>query len=743
MLSNKLLELAKAGNYDEFESTCLEAVNAGDAKLAELIPAFEQLQRDHVGDKLGDLALTVLDAIEAGTDQKSALAVARAALFAAPKNEDLRTLTVTLYEQVYGDQPHFQATLEASGMKSGRPARMALKLLDLCLTLEPGQTLISRMDDRVAEITEIDRDNALFTLRQRGRVVTRPAAEVVREYDRVAQDDFRVLRQLRPDQLVDLIHNDPVAVVIGLIHAHGEMIDADQLKFELVPRYIDDGDWSKWWTKARNALKRSPHVIIEGRSPMILSFSAAGQSLEEEAWEAFGREKHPPGWLSVAEGYLREKASRKEELDQTLLQKMHDELVTEAQTELELHPGAALSCGLVLQRLAERGLTLSEEAAALPKKVLETATEPVQLLQAVQPEALRERGLDALQKARPDDWAEIAVRWLPHAHAALADKIATALVEAEQPQPVQAFIDQVLSDPAVNPEGIYWLWKGPKKKKALQLPADEELFKLIVDTLSALGRTVSAEAAIVREFRQRAKAALSLRSFARAKKCLAGCSAAAAVAYRRHLERLEGVGYTTQRALIEMLRDAHPQLWVVKRKRLETWEDLDTLWCTSEGLNKRTGERDDLVNVQMRENAKRIGEAASHGDLSENSEYKFALEERDLLRARLATINDELSIARTLDPEDVEEGRISIGARVRLRHVASGEEREMTFLGPFEANADRGIYSYKAPLAQTLMGRGVGDTVRLTLDGDDTEFEITAIENGMASKAPAPQQQES
>ena len=36
-----------------------------------------------------------------------------------------------------------------------------------------------------------------------------------------------------------------------------------------------------------------------------------------------------------------------------------------------------------------------------------------------------------------------------------------------------------------------------------------------------------------------------------------------------------------------------------------------------------------------------LGEAASRGDLSENSEYKFAIEERNLLRARLAQLNSE------------------------------------------------------------------------------------------------------
>ena len=60
--------------------------------------------------------------------------------------------------------------------------------------------------------------------------LTGAAPEVVREYERIGPDDFRVLRQLHPDRLAELVKSDPVAVVIGLIRAHGGHIDADLLK---------------------------------------------------------------------------------------------------------------------------------------------------------------------------------------------------------------------------------------------------------------------------------------------------------------------------------------------------------------------------------------------------------------------------------------------------------------------------------------------------------------------------------
>ncbi|MCB9867224.1 MAG: hypothetical protein H6816_11410 [Phycisphaerales bacterium] len=64
----------------------------------------------------------------------------------------------------------------------------------------------------------------------------------------------------------------------------------------------------------------------------------------------------------------------------------------------------------------------------------------------------------------------------------------------------------------------------------------------------------------------------------------------------------------------------------------------------------KRAELEELVNVKIRENAIAIGRAAELGDLSENSEYKFALEERDLLQARLAQMQKEMDLFRPLKP---------------------------------------------------------------------------------------------
>lgn len=728
-MPQRLRELIESKDLDGFESRCLELLETGQLPLGELATCFELINQAGQAERIPPLAQMVLENIDLDKRAAEALKVVCAGLYAAPKNDELRRAAVEIYERVYGQTEGFAAILESSGLTTGRPARAALRVLDFCLALNVGETLISRMDDRVVEVVEIDRPRGLFTLRRHDRATTIPARELVREYERIDAEDFRVLQQLRPERLPELIHNDPVAVVIGLIHAHGEHIDADRLKHELVPKHISSQEWSKWWTKARTKLKRSPHVIIEGRSPIVLSYSAEGVTLEEETWTAIASQDDPVKWLGTAENYLRELKVRKHKPDEALLKRFHNHIVDYIAKVRPYRPGEALACALVLGQLGEHGLPISDESKELAAAILREAEEPAELMSTLADDGLWKRVLAELPRARPEDWGECAVALFPSAPASQLDALIDQAREAGQLDAVQRHIDDSLADPLDYPELIYWLWKGPKNLAGLRPPSDGELFRVILDTVRALDTILTPPPEVSKQFRGRVKSALALRHYAKVCACFEQASPAAAITLRGQLERMDGLGPNARSKMLDLLREAHPQLWTQQVKQIAPWEDPDTIWATEGGIRRKTAERDELINVKMHENAVRIGEAAAMGDLSENSEYKFALEERDFLRARLARINHDLSIARTLMPHDVPSGLVGIGTRVSLRHLVNGTSREMTFFGPFETDVDNGIYSYKAPVCQKLMGRKPGEHVTLTIDDAEHEFEIASIEN--------------
>jgi len=729
------MELVNSGRLDAFEARCLERLESGDLQLAELIAPFEHLEAAAQAERVATLAQIVLENTDMQSDPAAAVTLARIALTADPRNAELRQLAVAAYRAAYAGTPGLDGLLAAAGLTGARPARNALSAVDLCLTLKKGDALLSRAEDLVVEVIEVDTEHGLCTLRRAGRLTTIPAAELASGYARLEPDDFRVLRQLRPQRLGELIQADPVGLVIGVVRAHGGLLDADALKPELVPRHIVAKDWSRWWSKTRTLLKRCPHVIVEGRAPVLLRYCAEGQTLEDEIWAAFAGHTEPIRWLRTIEAYLREKRQRKETLDNGLLQRLRAHLAGHVASVEQRRPAEALAAALVIERLDVAGggsPTVPDQEGDRPAiSMLERADDPANLIAGLQEDALWKLALDALASARPDDGPACAVHMMARAPASLLDRIVAAGLAAGLRDSVQQHIDETLADPVHHPEPMCWLWKGPRHSQELNLPSADELFTGIIDALSALGRTVTTSVRATRDFRQRMRTALGLRDYAQARACLQRVPPERAVTLRRQLERLDGIGDNARLRMLSMLREAHPTLWETSVKQLEAWEDPEVLWTTPEGLRRKTEERDHLVNVTMRENARRIGEAAAHGDLSENSEYRFALEERDLLRARLAQINTELAKARTLEPHQVPTNHVGVGSRVTLRNLTDGARRVMTFLGPFDVDVDRGVYNYLAPVARRLMGIAVGRRVTLNVDGREVEFEIAALDNGL------------
>lgn len=96
------------------------------------------------------------------------------------------------------------------------------------------------------------------------------------------------------------------------------------------------------------------------------------------------------------------------------------------------------------------------------------------------------------------------------------------------------------------------------------------------------------------------------------------------------------------------------------------------------------------------------------------------------LRARIESdlryFAQRRATARVVPPGDAAD-RVRFGVRVTLR-TASGAEQSYRLVGEDEADAGRGLLSWVSPLAQAILGRARGDTVRF----QDGELEIVRIE---------------
>ncbi len=120
-----------------------------------------------------------------------------------------------------------------------------------------------------------------------------------------------------------------------------------------------------------------------------------------------------------------------------------------------------------------------------------------------------------------------------------------------------------------------------------------------------------------------------------------------------------------------------------------------------------------LLTVTIPANSKAIEEARANGDLSENSEYKYAKEQQRSLNHRRNFLEREVVTCRPMDFADQEINEyVILGARVVLAQEKSGE-MEVTLLGLHDTDSKKNWFSYESPLGEVLLGRKLGEEVSL------------------------------
>src|SRR5690349_9186393 len=119
---------------------------------------------------------------------------------------------------------------------------------------------------------------------------------------------------------------------------------------------------------------------------------------------------------------------------------------------------------------------------------------------------------------------------------------------------------------------------------------------------------------------------------------------------------------------------------------METDKSNGIVYLTRERLVELEHELHDLKLHGRAEMAQKIGEARSHGDLSENAEYDAAKEAQQHLELRIAKLEQTLSRARIIESKELPNDKVYILSKVKLKDLKSKDEVIYTLVSPEEAD---------------------------------------------------------
>ncbi|MGY4690417.1 transcription elongation factor GreA [Salibacterium sp. K-3] len=150
-------------------------------------------------------------------------------------------------------------------------------------------------------------------------------------------------------------------------------------------------------------------------------------------------------------------------------------------------------------------------------------------------------------------------------------------------------------------------------------------------------------------------------------------------------------------------------------------------YMTEEGKRKLEEEFEQLKTERRQEVVERIKIARSFGDLSENSEYDAAKDEQAFVEGRINQIEKMLKNAVIIEEDATNNSEVALGKSVKFKEVPDGDEEVYTIVGSAESDPLEGKISNDSPMAQSLLGRKVGDHVTVNTPGGEFDVEILEV----------------
>lgn len=150
-------------------------------------------------------------------------------------------------------------------------------------------------------------------------------------------------------------------------------------------------------------------------------------------------------------------------------------------------------------------------------------------------------------------------------------------------------------------------------------------------------------------------------------------------------------------------------------------------YITKKGFHRLKAESQRLLYEERPKLVQVISWAASNGDRSENGDYIYGKKRLREIDRRLRYLKQKLEDAEIIDPESIKNQKIVFSASVEVMDQ-NGKIKNYMIVGEDEIAAEKGLISWRSPIARALIGKEVGDLVEVKLPKEIQELEICSIE---------------
>ncbi len=725
-MTNDVVQLARSLQLDSLETAWAQAVQSPNAEaIQQYLGVVDCLCDQAQSGRAFALANMMIEALAGASELEPAIDLATRVVKRGVHNEALAKRLLALLEQRFAEENWWETVSQRAGIEGGAANAHALLEFDKLRRFTKGHVVYHSAGWGEGVVLDFHPEQREISIQfASGRKETFPLDTVVARFKPLDHEDLRAMKLLRLDELQQCAAKDPSRLIRIVAKLYRGTVTSQQLKAELIPAVIEEKRWADYWKRAKLAATKDPWLKAEGtaaRPSFVLRDRPVG--LAEEASAALKHENTLGDRIAVLRDYLAR--GQDDEVRAQILDVAQKTVEESLGHKKDNH--AHILDGILF--LEEHGRKTATSAAVEVRALLvgpDGAMHPA-AIDRLATQKSREHVVKLLPEAIGEHWVDRTLSVLPDAPNSVLENIVQAVIDAKQGDRMLDLWDRVAPYPRRHPLLTYLLGRSyadgtfdTRNDKPDEVTVGRVLLHL-ARVLSGerkgnvfQGRLLSRLTSLLtgkRGFLHKPLSAINKDDLAN----YLGISERGGEDFPPEISNL----------ILRAVADKFPELTALDEKPF--WERDDAIFTTIAGLKRIKDDYRILVEEKIPANSKAIGAAAALGDLSENSEWESAMEEQRNLTTRATDMDQSIRMAKLIEDQEIPADVVAPGTRITYTELASGKARTYAVLGPWDVVDDHTI-NYRAPIAQGLLGRVVGDTGEVPSPNGPMTVRVDAIE---------------
>ncbi len=525
-----------------------------------------------------------------------------------------------------------------------------------------------------------------------------------------------VRKETEPKKILELIADNPAQLIVEALESYpNKATTAIDLEITL-SQVIGEEKFKKWWADARKAVAKDPRVLVPEKKTECYVLRETPVSAEDEIFDQFNSTRSARRRISLAEDFASASAHKAAQANLTEVLKGVADAVKDSN---QIDAAERLYGAAVRDRIAKVAgvdpATYEPSQASLVANLRDLPAIAEKI-----PVQFQSQFLELIKSTHPIECRDIVFNLLKVSQGKFTTECINFLVENGHSEDLASTLKRWQTEQNLRAPVLLWIVKNRHSKKFAKLLNDLITPRL----LSAIFFAIDYEALQAASARRIPLGDILSDDTELIADLLSTADPETARDLANTLLLNQGFEELTKKSLLARFIKIFPNIQSLVAVDAEAKDDQ---FLVSRGsFERKREEYETIVSKKIPENSKAIATAREHGDLKENSEYKMAKQDQQVLMAQKSQLERELARARITDFKDATVEQVSVGSVVEVK-IPDGGTTRYTILGVWDGDPEHQIISYKTPLGAALIGKRKGDSVKVKTGAAEDSYSIVSI----------------